>query len=211
MTWWEESGVEDFIRNIAIKRLSRMYQEMNPGQGISSSDINHKVFSMHQEFKQGNYTNVCLYLVEVANEIWYSKHQTQEIDNIIEDLKIKTYVENDGIGAYEFWGNKGFDHGTNYLSIDECQDLELTIIFKTQLNEDLETYIKEEILENLDTTRHVTIENRLTEETELETDFKLVPIMNLKNPKTFTTIVNITSSSPIKHIVSCTLTWSDEC
>jgi len=131
--------------------------------------------------------------------------QLHELDNIIEDLKIKTYVENDGIGSYEFWGFKGFDYGKNYLSIDYCQDLELTIIFKTQLNEDLETYIKEEIIGNLDTTRHVTLENRLTEETELEADFKLVPVMNLKNkdvPNSFTRTNGNTTT--------LTLTWSDE-
>jgi len=121
--------------------------------------------------------------------------QLEELDNIIEKLDIKTHVENDGIGAYEFWGFMGFDHGTNYLSINSCQDLELTIIFNTP-HEDLETYIKEEIIGNLDTTRHVTLENRLTEETELEADFKLVPDMN-------TITIN-------GNTVTLTLTWDDE-
>ena len=68
MTWWKESNVETYIRNIATKRLSKMYE--GSGQGISSSDINHQVFSMYKEFKQGNYNDDTIaYLVDAANEI----------------------------------------------------------------------------------------------------------------------------------------------
>ena len=67
MTWWKESNVETYIRNIASKRLSKIYE--GTGQGISSSDINHQVFSMHQEFKRGNYNDIITYLLDAANEI----------------------------------------------------------------------------------------------------------------------------------------------
>jgi len=67
MSWWKESNVETYIRNVASRRLSKIYQ--GTGQGISSSDINHQVFSMYQEFKQRNYNDTITFLVDATNEI----------------------------------------------------------------------------------------------------------------------------------------------
>jgi len=65
MTWWKESNVETYIRNIATKRLSKTYE--STGQG--TSDVNYEVFSMYQEFKQGNYNDIFTFLLNAANEI----------------------------------------------------------------------------------------------------------------------------------------------
>lgn len=41
------------------------------------------------------------------------------------ELRIKVFYEelNDGIGPYEFWGQKCFDKGTNYIDISDWQVL----------------------------------------------------------------------------------------
>lgn len=48
-----------------------------------------------------------------------------ELPNRPEPINIEVDVEysweNDGIGAYEYWGAKGYDHGTNYVAIDDCK------------------------------------------------------------------------------------------
>lgn len=36
-------------------------------------------------------------------------------------VEIEYNWENDGIGAYEYWGNKEFDKGRNYVSVDEVK------------------------------------------------------------------------------------------
>jgi hypothetical protein len=35
------------------------------------------------------------------------------------EVTLSYFWENDGIGAYEYWGSTGFDHGTDYVVIDE--------------------------------------------------------------------------------------------
>jgi len=34
------------------------------------------------------------------------------------EVEVEGHWENDGIGAYEYWGHKGYDKGTNYVVID---------------------------------------------------------------------------------------------
>jgi|WetSurSiteA1Bulk_404760.scaffolds.fasta_scaffold61642_3 hypothetical protein len=39
----------------------------------------------------------------------------------IEEVQVKVtyHIENDGIGAYEYWGAKCFDRGQDYIEIDD--------------------------------------------------------------------------------------------
>ena len=42
------------------------------------------------------------------------------IDNVGDvECDVKYHWDNDSIGAYEFWGAKCFDHGNNYVKIDD--------------------------------------------------------------------------------------------
>lgn len=50
-------------------------------------------------------------------------------------------IENDGIGAYEYWGARGFDHGTNYAEI-AADDLRLVVDVSVLLPEDIEDIIE---------------------------------------------------------------------
>lgn len=34
------------------------------------------------------------------------------------EVSVESHWENNGIGAYEYWGAKGFDKGTDYVVID---------------------------------------------------------------------------------------------
>ena len=57
-------------------------------------------------------------------------------------------VENDGIGPYEYWGTKGYDHGLEYAVIDsvEFEDKSLTEeevkILEDLINNDLSIDLK---------------------------------------------------------------------
>jgi hypothetical protein len=46
-------------------------------------------------------------------------NEINKLSDRILNSNIETYIENDGIGSYEFWGQKGFDHGTTYLVIND--------------------------------------------------------------------------------------------
>lgn len=39
------------------------------------------------------------------------------------NVKATYHIENDGIGAYEYWGAKCFDRGTDYPEIDDIEPL----------------------------------------------------------------------------------------
>jgi len=53
----------------------------------------------------------------VANEFEFEDMSTEE-----EWLNVEFYgdasVENDGIGSYEYWGFKGYDHGHDYFIVE---------------------------------------------------------------------------------------------
>jgi len=54
MKWWHELWETDkqmfhYIRNVAVARLEEDWPE---GQGISSSDTNHAVYEMYQDYKR---------------------------------------------------------------------------------------------------------------------------------------------------------------
>lgn len=57
-------------------------------------------------------------------------------------------LENDGIGSYEYWGTKGYDHGFDYAVIDrvEFEDSSLSeaekLILEDLINEDLSIDLK---------------------------------------------------------------------
>ena len=50
------------------------------------------------------------------------------------DIPYRYWWENDGIGPYEFWGQKCFDDGRDYLAIE--RDWELPCVFRIYLGRD---------------------------------------------------------------------------
>jgi hypothetical protein len=44
-----------------------------------------------------------------------------EEDSIIVDFDCELHSENDGIGAYEFWGSRYYDAGVDYLVLDDLK------------------------------------------------------------------------------------------
>jgi hypothetical protein len=46
----------------------------------------------------------------------------EALSEIMADFEPAVSVENDGIGAYEYWGAKGYDAGTDYLLIEGNED-----------------------------------------------------------------------------------------
>lgn len=50
------------------------------------------------------------------------------------------HIENDGIGAYEYWGHCGFDAGHDYMEIDDVEPIwdNQTESEKTQIKEYIE-------------------------------------------------------------------------
>lgn len=48
---------------------------------------------------------------------------TSEKSNCEHEIKVTLdcSIQNDGIGAYEYWGAKGFDAGSNYLSLESSE------------------------------------------------------------------------------------------
>lgn len=53
------------------------------------------------------------------------------------EVEVSYHIDNDGIGAYEFWGAPGFDRGVDYAAVDKIVPVfydetpqEQTAIFK---------------------------------------------------------------------------------
>ena len=60
---------------------------------------------------------------------------------------VSWFIENDGIGSYEFWGAKGYDAGTDYVVIEE-----ITPVFEGELSRK-EYQILEYIKDNFEAIR----------------------------------------------------------
>ena len=56
------------------------------------------------------------------------------------EVSVEFHTENDGIGSYEYWGQKCFDAGTNYIEIDDIEP-----VFTNESEE-----VKAEILKYID-------------------------------------------------------------
>jgi hypothetical protein len=40
------------------------------------------------------------------------------LHDLLSDADVDVYWDNDGIGSYEYWGAVGYDHGTDYATVD---------------------------------------------------------------------------------------------
>jgi hypothetical protein len=58
-----------------------------------------------------------------------SRINTSDVDLTWNDISVRAKVdwtwENDGIGAYEYWGAKCFDRGSNYIEVQELKAVEI--------------------------------------------------------------------------------------
>jgi len=63
------------------------------------------------------------------------------IEEALENVNIKYIVENDGIGSYEYWGFKGIDKGTNYITIEENSFITVKIVISNRLLEKVADYM----------------------------------------------------------------------
>ena len=52
------------------------------------------------------------------------------ISSIITDCDVDVYVDNDGIGFYEYWGYQGNDKGTDYLRLERSDEFILKYILE---------------------------------------------------------------------------------
>lgn len=69
-----------------------------------------------------------------------------KLDNEKEvEITISYVISNDGIGGYEFWGQKCYDHGTSYVEI-ESQTWNKSL-YSPKENEEIESMITEELVE----------------------------------------------------------------
>ena len=66
-------------------------------------------------------------------------HESQEIE-----VDITYHIGNDGIGKYEYWGAICYDHGPDYVEIDDIQPIFTTEDWGTQ------KHTKEYINENFE-------------------------------------------------------------
>ena len=75
-------------------------------------------------------------------------NQINDVDCIIVDCDVDVYVENNGIGAYEFWGFRGVDKGVDYLILENSDEFDLKFVFEEGIPEgtpikDLEEFLIE--------------------------------------------------------------------
>ncbi len=63
------------------------------------------------------------------------------LEEALEKVDIKYIVENDGIGPYEYWGFKGVDHGTNYITIEENSFVTVKTVISNRLLEKVADYL----------------------------------------------------------------------
>jgi hypothetical protein len=76
----------------------------------------------------------------MSYEIEYFNHEIDDYCYIDVDFEGEVQVGNDGIGSYEFWGYRGYDHGVDYLY---CEN----ITWDKSKYTDNENYIIEKYLE----------------------------------------------------------------
>lgn len=61
----------------------------------------------------------------MSNRTAYKKLEDIEIESRPElseiQVKLSYYWENDGIGPYEYWGASGYDHGHDYVVIEDYE------------------------------------------------------------------------------------------
>lgn len=65
----------------------------------------------------------------VDGEFVINDEDISKLESAVSDAEVDISIENDGIGAYEFWGQTGYDEGSYYAVIDNeiCTRLVLNI------------------------------------------------------------------------------------
>jgi hypothetical protein len=57
-------------------------------------------------------------------------YQVEEVvEEIMSSIEPSCYVENDGIGSYEYWGCRGYDEGTDYLVVEGNEEGDVVLHF----------------------------------------------------------------------------------
>lgn len=81
------------------------------------------------------------------------------MDKYLSDMDISFNIENDSIGFYEYHGHKSYDNGTNYIVINDHENLQLKIIGNSTSTEiELKEYANnliEDITRHLESNPHI--------------------------------------------------------
>jgi hypothetical protein len=63
--------------------------------------------------------------MEAQNEEVFSA--LEEIETAIENADIDYTIDNDGIGPYEYWGARCYDHGTDYFVVEGWEEINIAV------------------------------------------------------------------------------------
>jgi hypothetical protein len=133
-------------------------------------------------------------------ELEYNDEEIEKINEYLPEVDLDLAAENDGIGPYEFWGFRGFDHGHDYLIINDQTPLRLIVTIAGDIvkSEDEAKLIADEIFEQFDKKHTFTKSfpgRHEDDEQTMELDCTLVmEKVTLENPNT----------------ISMILSWSDQ-
>jgi hypothetical protein len=116
-----------------------------------------------------------------------------EADSIISDCDLDVSVDNDGIGAYEFWGFRGNDKGVDYLRINDCDEFDLKYVFEEGIPEGTVLKDLEELM--LGDFRSTRTYNKGSNEFHNGINIELA--------------LSVTKSKIEGNTFSCTVTWVD--
>lgn len=54
--------------------------------------------------------------------------QIAHLEAVLQEADICPTIDNDGIGPYEYWGAKGYDHGTDRLIVEVGEDITVRVL-----------------------------------------------------------------------------------
>jgi hypothetical protein len=121
-------------------------------------------------------------LKDLSKETLNESVHLYTINDIINGDDLNVSLENDGIGHYEYWGQKGNDKGTTYLTLDDPTVFNINITFDVLPDNIKAEDIVKVLNEQLDVRK--TITKTVPRKSAREEDtYELELKVSFKNPK----------------------------
>ena len=121
-------------------------------------------------------------LKDLSKDTLFESVHFYTINDILNGDDLNVSLENNGIGHYEYWGQKGFDKGSTYLTLDDPDIFNINITFDTLPEgtkaEDIVKILNEQLDVRKTITKAVPKKAARDEEVNLELELKI----NFKNP-----------------------------
>jgi hypothetical protein len=121
-------------------------------------------------------------LKDLSKETLKDSVHLYTINDIINGDDLNVSIENNGIGHYEYWGQKAFDKGYTYLTLDDPDVFNINITFETLPEGTKAEDIVKMLNEQLDVRKTITKAVPRKAARDEEDIYELKLKINFKNP-----------------------------